>query len=87
MSRSLTWLVVIAAAVGVGCVAVDAVQRASTLGTLAQGIGTPDNPTNEAVREATLNLVYLLGLAVGAVSGIAMAVAAGLWWRLVRTRA
>ncbi len=85
MWRPLMWVIAIAMTVGVGYVAVDAARRATTLGTFTQGIGTPDNPSREALQTAERNLIYLLGLAVGAVSGIVVAVAAGLWW-LVRVR-
>jgi hypothetical protein len=84
--RSLMWVVAIALAVGVGYVVVDAARRAATLSTFTQGIGTPDNPSREAEREAEWNLIYLLGLAVGSASGLGVAVAGGLCWRLVRTR-
>jgi hypothetical protein len=84
--RSLLWVITVALTVGVGYVAVDAAQRAATLGTFTQGMGTPDNPSRDAVRAAEWNLVYLLGLAVGAPSGIGVAVAVGLVWRLLRSR-
>jgi len=80
------WVIAIALTAGVGYVAVDAIRRAATLSTFTQGMGTPDNPSREAVRAAEWNLVYLLGLAVGLVSGLGVAIAAGLWWRIVRPR-
>lgn len=87
MLRSLMLgVALVALAAGVLYVGLDAVPRTATLGTLTQGIGTPDNPSREAVREAERNLIYLLGLIVGVASGLGLAIAAGLCWRLLRTR-
>jgi hypothetical protein len=84
--RSLLWIVALALTACVGYVAIDAARRAGTLSTFTRGMGTPDNPSREEVRAAEWNLVYLLGLAVGTASGVGVAVAAGLWWRLARPR-
>lgn len=77
--------VALALTAGVGYVGVDAARRAGTLRTFTRGMGTPDNPSREEVRAAEWNLVYLLGLAAGAASGLGVAVVAWLEWRLART--
>lgn len=84
MRRALLWIVALALTIGVAYVAIDATRRAATLDTFKRGMGTPDNPSREEVREAEWNLVYLIGLAVVSASVFGMAVAAGLWWRLAR---
>ena len=86
MWRSLLWVVAFALTAGVGYVAIDAAQRAGTLSTFTRGMGTPDNPSPREQRAAEQNLFYLVGLVVGAGTGLGAAGAASLWWRLALRR-
>jgi hypothetical protein len=82
----LLLVIALALTAGVVCTAVDLARRATTLGTFLQGMGAPDNPSDNAVREAEWNLAYLLGLSVGLVSALGASVAVWLWWRLAQSR-
>lgn len=86
MHRQLMWFVAITLTAGIGYIIIDAVQRADTsLKILTQGMGTPDNPSREAVRAAEWNISYLLGLILGFATGVELVVGLAMWWRLYRS--
>lgn len=86
MRRTLLCFIAIVLLIGVSYVAIDTTRRAATLGTFTRGMGTPDNPTREEIKTAEWNLVYLLGLSVGTVTGVVFAVMSNILWRLARQR-
>ncbi len=86
MRRATLCIVTVLLIGGIVYIAIDAVNRAnSTLRTLTQGIGTPDNPTRQEERAAELNLFYLLGLAVGITAGLGLSASICLSWKLAQS--
>lgn len=85
--RCLMWSVAIALSGGVVYVAVDAIDRLRVTGeVLRTGMGTFEQSPYEDKRATRFNIPYIAGLVVGVPTGIAAAIAASLWWRLILVR-
>ena len=81
------WTLAIALTAGVVYVAIDTVDRLRVTGeVLRTGMGNFEQSPYEDKRAARFNIPYIAGLAVGVLTGIATAIGASLWWRLVSLR-